>query len=344
MKLSTKNLNNLSKAFPADLHGILVYGPDAGHVDEVSRKIGKSHVEDLRDPFQVEEIGFNLAKEDPALLSDAIMSLSMTGGNRLVIVRECTDALASTLEEIGRFELTEAKLLILAGSLSPRSKLRKVFEESKRLGALPCYTDQEGDLKSLIQATMDDAGISIKPDAMDYLISHLGSDRLTTRAELDKLILYAGADDKLDLQSVVELVGDGGPMVLDAIAWGVADANIETLLLALNRYDSTSQNPISCLRTTISHFQKLRTARTLLDQGYSPKDAAASLRPPIFWNKVPQFQKQLTQWSIQQINGALNRLSEAEALCKTTGYPSMTIASQILLGVCIKGSKRISSG
>ena len=155
------------------------------------------------------------------------------------------------------------------------------------------------------------------------------------------MILYAGADDKLDLQSVVEIVGDGGPMVLDAIAWGVADANVEALLLALNRYDSTSQNPIGCLRTTISHFQKLRTARTLLDQGYSPKDAAASLRPPIFWNKVPQFQKQLTQWSIQQINGALNRLHEAEVLCKSTGYPSMTITSQILLGVCIKGSKRI---
>ena len=59
MKLSIKDLHNLSKLFPPELHAILVYGPDAGHVSEVSQKIGKSHVEDLRDPFQVEELSVN---------------------------------------------------------------------------------------------------------------------------------------------------------------------------------------------------------------------------------------------------------------------------------------------
>ena len=110
MKLSIKHLDKLSKLFPPELHGILVYGPDAGHVSEVSKKIGKSHVEDLRDPFQVEELSVNEIKEDPALLTDAAMSLPMTGGSKLIIIRECTDVLTSNLEEISRLESTEAKL------------------------------------------------------------------------------------------------------------------------------------------------------------------------------------------------------------------------------------------
>ena len=180
MKLSIKHLDKLSKLFPPELHGILVYGPDAGHVSEVSKKIGKSHVEDLRDPFQVEELSVNEIKEDPALLTDAAMSLPMTGGSKLIIIRECTDVLTSNLEEISRLASTEAKLVILAGTLSPRSKLRKLFEDNKRLGALPCYTDQEGDLRSLISTAMSEAGVSMRPEALQYLVTYLGSDRLTT--------------------------------------------------------------------------------------------------------------------------------------------------------------------
>ena len=340
MKLSTKNAHSLSKSFPRELHAILVYGPDAGHVSEISQKIGKSHVEDLRDPFQVEELSINEIKEDPTLLPDAAMSLPMTGGNKLIIIRDCTDVLTSNFEEISRFEFVEAKFLIIAGALSPRSKLRKLFEESKCFGALPCYTDQEDDLKSLVSTVMADAGISIRPDALQYLITNLGSDRLTTRSELHKLILYAGNNKEITLQTVIEVVGDGGPMVLEAIPSSIANGDIKSFLLALDRHNLASQNPISILRTTISYFQRLRTARAVIDQGFSAKDAISSLRPPIFWNKKLEFEKQLKSWSTKQLSDLLERLQEAEILCKTTGYPAVTIASQVLLGLCIRGSKQ----
>jgi len=341
MKLSIKHLDKLSKLFPPELHGILVYGPDAGHVSEVSQKIGKSHVKDLRDPFQVEELSVNEIKEDPALLSDAAMTLPMTGGNKLIIIRECTDVLTSNLEEISSLESIEAKFLINSGTLGPRSKLRKLFEDSNRLGALPCYTDQEGDLKSLVSTVMAEAGFSIRPDALQYLITYLGSDRLTTRSELNKLVLYAGNNKEINLQTVTEVVGDSGPMVLDTIPSSIANGDIKSCLVALDRHNSDSQNPISILRTTISYFQKLRTARTLIDQGLSAKDAISSLRPPIFWSRKLEFERQLKSWNTKQLNDLLERLLDAEILCKTTGYPAVTIASQVLLGLCIRGSKQI---
>ena len=340
MKLSIKHLDNLSKLFPPELHGILVYGPDAGHVSEVSQKIGKSHVNSLKDPFQVEELSINKIREDPALLLDAAMSLPLTGGNKLIIIRECPDVLTSNFEELSRLESIEAKFLILSGTLSPRSKLRKLFEGNKRLGALPCYTDQEGDLKSLVSRVMGEAGISMRPDALQYFITHLGNDRLITRSELNKLILYAGNDKEINLQTVIKVIGDGGQIVLDAIPSSIADGDIKSFLLALDRHNSDSQTPISILRTTISYFQNLRTARALVDQGHSAKDATSSLRPPIFWNKKREFERQLKSWSTQQLNDFLERLQDAEILCKTTGYPATTIASQVLLGLCIRGSKQ----
>ena len=87
----------------------------------------------------------------------------------------------------------------------------------------------------------------------------------------------------------------------------------------------------------------MRTARALVDQGRSSKDTISSLRPPIFGTKKLDFERQLKRWSTNQLNDLLERLQDAELLCKTTGYPAMTITSQILLGLCIKGSKRALS-
>ena len=183
----------------------------------------------------------------------------------------------------------------------------------------------------------------MRPEALQYLVTYLGSDRLTTRSELNKLILYAGNNNEINLQTVIDIIGDGGPIVLDAIPSSIADGDIKSFLIALDRHNSDSQNPISILRTTISYFQKLRTARALVDQGRSSKDAISSLRPPVFWNKKLDFERQLKRWSTNQLNDLLERLQDAELLCKTTGYPAMTITSQILLGLCIKGSKRALS-
>ena len=140
---------------------------------------------------------------------------------------------------------------------------------------------------------MSEAGVSMRPEALQYLVTYLGSDRLTTRSELNKLLLYAGDNNEINLQTVIDIIGDGGPIVLDAIPSSIADGDIKSFLIALDRHNSDSQNPISILRTTISYFQKLRTARALVEQGRSAKDAIFFLAPPVFWNKKLDFERQL---------------------------------------------------
>ena len=84
----------------------------------------------------------------------------------------------------------------------------------------------------------------------------------------------------------------------------------------------------------------MRTARALVDQGRSAKDAISSLRPPVFWNKKLDFERQLKRWSTNQLNDLLERLQDAEVLCKTTGYPAMTITSPQQLGLGLQGPTR----
>ena len=138
----------------------------------------------------------------------------------------------------------------------------------------------------------------------------------------------------MTLEAVANVVGDGGALLFDDIAYSVADGDLQSLFWSLRRYRSEGQNPISTLRSTITHLQKLRTARASVDSGKPIREAISSIRPPIFWSRLSQFELQVRLWTVKRIDNALKHLYEGESLCKSTGIPALTVSSQILLGIC----------
>ena len=55
---------------PKDLRVALVFGPDAGLVQERAEKLLRSVVADLSDPFNVADLSESVLLSDPARLSD----------------------------------------------------------------------------------------------------------------------------------------------------------------------------------------------------------------------------------------------------------------------------------
>jgi len=82
--------------------------------------------------------------------------------------------------------------VVEAGDLGPRSGLRKAFEASKGGAAVACYSDDAENVTGLVRQAVKDAGLQIEPQAVNDLTARLGSDRLVTRSEIEKLILFKG--------------------------------------------------------------------------------------------------------------------------------------------------------
>ena len=176
MKYQQSELENLCQTFPNGVLAILVYGPDAGHVNEVAMKISKSTVDDITDPFSVVEVGSDKAKQDPAFVIDAALAYSMIGERRLVRIRNATDNITPIIENVIQLESIEAKIILDAGALDTRSKLRSLFEKNDRLGILACYGSQGKTLESLIKNRLTGNNITFDPETIEYLIAHLGND------------------------------------------------------------------------------------------------------------------------------------------------------------------------
>src|ERR1700723_1219486 len=84
--------------FPTGFAAALLFGPDLGLVRERAERLAKTVVPDLRDPFRTTEMEASALSEDPARLFDEAAALSMTGGRRVVRVRNAGNALAKLFE------------------------------------------------------------------------------------------------------------------------------------------------------------------------------------------------------------------------------------------------------
>src|ERR1051325_3174644 len=74
---------------PKGLAIALVYGPDAGLVQERAEKLLKSVVPDLTDAFNASDLNEDALLADPARLADEAAALSMMGGRRAMISANC---------------------------------------------------------------------------------------------------------------------------------------------------------------------------------------------------------------------------------------------------------------
>ena len=110
-----------------------------------------------------------------------------------------------------------------------------VCEKSPAAAVIPCYADNERDVMRLIERALKDAGLTIEPDAREELMGLLGADRLASRAELDKLALYAQGKGRIGLADVQAIIADASALVLDDAIDAAAAGEREAVLVALRK-------------------------------------------------------------------------------------------------------------
>ncbi len=95
--------------------------------------------------------------------------------------------------------------------------MRSLCEKSKVAAALPCYADNERELAQLIDEEMRAADLTIAADAHAALLEMIGGDRLASRNEIRKLVLYAKDQKNIELADVMAIVADASQIALDGL-------------------------------------------------------------------------------------------------------------------------------
>lgn len=332
MKYTGAKVEGFLRAPDPKARAILLFGPDEGLVRERAQRLAKLVLDDLNDPFRVVEIFGSDLKSDPARLSDEALSLAFGGGRRVIWVRQANDQSIEACKALLEQDTASDSMVILdAGDLNPRSKLRKLFETAKNAASIACYADDARSLPDVIRETLKRHNLSTDRDAMALLVQSLGSDRSVTRGELDKLALFMGSDTQVGEDHVRACIGDSAASRVDDVIYAAAGGDAIKLEDALTRVLADGANPVQLMRAAQRHFQRLHFARGSMNEGMNPDQATKSLRPPVMYMQVDAFRSQLNLWPESKLARAFDVLTQAETDCKTTGLPADAVAGRALL-------------
>ncbi|MFA5582290.1 MAG: DNA polymerase III subunit delta, partial [Paracoccaceae bacterium] len=176
--------------------GALIYGADAMRValrrqDLIAALIGPRGDEEMR----LTRIPAADLRKDPAALVDAIKAQGFFPGARVAFVEDAADGLADTISAaLADWRPGDAQVIVTAGALAAKSRLRKVFESHPHAYAIGIYDDPPS--RAEIEATLSAAGITaIAPEAMadlDALARMLSPGDF--RQTVEKLALFKHGD------------------------------------------------------------------------------------------------------------------------------------------------------
>jgi DNA polymerase-3 subunit delta len=341
MKIPPKSIDSFLKKPSAEALAVLVYGPDEGLIRERLDLLTRSVVADIRDPFNVVEFSADQLDDNPSRLLDEAQSISMLGGRRVIRVRDAADGLEGNIKGVlAALRAGDNFILLEAGELSPRSKLRDLFEKADNAAAIPCYVEDERDIGRVIGDALRTAGYSFSSDAVVYMAANVTGDRAVARSEVEKLITYIGKDRKnINLEDVIACVGNSAALSLDDLARYVASGQFAEADRILTYVLSEGLAAVAVLRNLQNHFMRLHVTKSRMQKGESMDAAMMKLRPAVFFKVKSAFESQLNGWSLGQIEQALALLSGVEAKCKQTANDPATLCSRAVLSLSQLGAR-----
>ena len=165
---------------------------------------------------------------DVGLLAAEAASLALTGGRRVVRLREATDAATDQVAAILK-GAAPALVVLEAPGLATRSRLRTLLEAAPDGAAIACYPEEGRALTETIRAALGETGVGIDADALSWVSDQLGADRVSTRQEVEKLALYVGPGGRVDLDAAMACVGDLAGLSLDDALFAATEGDVAAL-------------------------------------------------------------------------------------------------------------------
>ncbi|SEQ00376.1 DNA polymerase III subunit delta [Thalassovita taeanensis] len=341
MKLTGRDASRYFTKPDPNRAGLLISGVDPMRValkrqEVIAALIGPAGEEEMR----LTRIPASDLRKDPAALLDAIKSISFFPGPRVAFVEDATDGLTDLISAaLKDWQQGDAQLIVSAGNLTTKSKLRKLFEGHSNAFAAALYDDPP--TREEIEADLARAGINgLDGTAMTDLTTLArelspGDFRQT----LEKLTLYKLGDtspaSSADIAACAPATIEAA---LDDVLNIVAEGRSTEIGPILRKLEAQGTQPVGLCINATRHF------RTLYAAASDPGGAAqgiARMRPPIFGPRRDRMLRQAQNWGAPNLEIALTLLTDTDLQLRSAGQhaPAMALVERALIRLAMLASR-----
>ncbi len=325
MKIDAARVDNFLKN-PGSTGVVLIYGPDSGLSAERAACLARGVLGGADDPFRYAEIG------DAERLLEEAMAASLTGGRRVVRLKNAGDEAAAPVAAILK-NPPDTLVILEAGELAPKSRLRALAEKDPGAAAIACYPVDAARLPRDVADRLKALGVRIEPDAASWVGANIAGDEAAIRQAVELLYLYAGREAQLRLADVTAALTDSRESSIQDAVDAALTGEVAAADLAMTRCYDEGVSPVAVLRVLLGELMRLRLAAAQMAAGASAREAVAGLRPPVFFKRVAAMARAASLWPEPALLEAIRAGLAAEAACKSTHIPDHAYCRQFMLGL-----------
>ncbi len=205
--------------------------------------------------------------ETRSALTDAA-SPSLFVPSRVIVIHNLDKAKVDSLEALLNYvkqPATDSTLVLVLGSKgSPKKALKELLTE---VPVVEIAAASRSDIRSLIVRRFKEAKIAIDKDAFDLLLEQVGDRGEDALGEVEKMILWAGEGNRIDLETCQKLLTTEAEEEIWATTRAVGEKNSAKALISLRRALDQGLDSFALLGMLARSFRQMWSLRVAKEEG-----------------------------------------------------------------------------
>jgi DNA polymerase-3 subunit delta len=266
-------------------------------------------------------------------LIGAARTLPMMASRRLILVRNLDAMPAAELEALGPYlqkPSPETTLVMIGEKIDGRSKFAKLAREA---GAwFEAEPPRQQEMAQIADREARARGHRLSPDAAEALADALGADLSALDDALERLSLFVGAGQAIELDAVERCVAHARIESIWSLVDAVSTRDGKKALTAAASLLGDREPPLKILALVARQLRSVAKMRDALKTGLGPQEAAQKAGVPPF--KARDMAQSARRFDDATLARAFGLIAEADLALKGSKVPGPRVLERTLLALC----------
>ena len=299
---------------------LLLYGKNEGFKSDVIKDlIFKNKTKEIIN-YHEKEIMEN--QED---FYNSILSNSLFNNKKFIIINYASDKIFKIIEELSKKKTYDVSILLNAGVLEKKSKLRSLFEKNKKFICIAFYPDNNQTLSKLANNFFRERKILISQLDINLIVSKCNGERMHLKNELKKIELFISNKKKISHEEIIKIINLSENHSIAELIDSCLIKNEKKTIKILNENNFNSEDCILITRTFLNKLKKILKLSQEYEKTQNLNQTILNAKPPIFWKDKEIIMQQLTKWKSNQILEIIIKLNDIELQIKKNSSVAINI-------------------
>ena len=304
----------------------LFYGPNTGLIEETINKIFK--------PIFTKNI---INYDEADLLNnihsfkEMIFNKSFFDDEKFIILNRASNKILDLIQELIESQVTDLKMIIKAGPLEKKSKLRSYFEKNKLTVITAFYEENYQSLLLMMKKIFKEKQIVVSNEIISLIIERSKGNRISINNEIEKISSYYEKNNKIDLKDVLKITNLAENYGISELVDQSLSKNKKKTINILNENNLNTEENILIIRTFLNKLKRLKILKIEYQKSKNIEQVLSAARPPIFWKNKDIVKQQLNIRSLSEIKFLIHKVNNLELTIKKNNQISNQILNNFIL-------------